>query len=91
MSAERAARQIVEAVRFGDPELVLTLAANVGAMANTTMPAVVAALAALANRMLPQPAGEAGNRHLKGRDLNPEIPSFATALTDHAAARNNEM
>jgi len=91
MSAERAARQIIEAVRFGDPELVLTLAATVGAMANTTMPSVVAALTALASRMLPQPAGAEGNRHVKGRDLDADIPSFATALTDHAAARNNEM
>ena len=92
MSAERAARQIIEAVRFGDPELVLTLAANVGALANTAMPSVVAALSALANRLLPQPTGPEGNRHLRGRDVDTgQIPAFATALTDRAAAANNEI
>ena len=91
MSAERAARQIIDAIRFGDPELVLTLPASVAAVANSTIPSVVAGLTALANRLLPQPAGPDGNRHLKGRDVNADVPSFATALTDRAAAANNEM
>jgi short-subunit dehydrogenase len=90
MSAERAARQIIEACRFGDAELVLTLPAQAAVMANAAAPSIVAALTALANRLLPQPAGPEGNRHIKGRDANSETPSFATALTDRAAAANNE-
>ena len=90
MSAERAARQIIEACRFGDAELVLTLPAQAAVVANTAAPSVVAALTALANRLLPQPAGPDGNRHMKGRDVNAETPSFATALTDRAAIANNE-
>ena len=90
MSAERAARQIIEGIRFGDPELVLTLAATVGNLANTAMPSVVAGLSALANRLLPSPTGPDGNRHLKGRDVHADLPSFTTALTDRAAVTNNE-
>ena len=91
MSAERAARQIIEAIRFGDPELLITIAASVGALANTAMPSVVAALSALASRFLPQPTGPDGNRHVKGRDVASRPPAFTTALTDRAAAANNEM
>ena len=92
MSAERAAHQIIEACRFGDPEIVLTLPANLAVMANNTMPSVVAAITALANRMLPKPTGPEGDRLLKGRDVDTsEIPSFATALTDRAAVANNEL
>jgi len=91
MSAERAARQIIEACRFGDAELVLTLPAQAAVMANAAAPSIVAALTALANRLLPQPAGPDGNRHIKGREAKSETPSFATALTDRAAAANNEQ
>jgi NAD(P)-dependent dehydrogenase (short-subunit alcohol dehydrogenase family) len=91
-SAERAARQIIEACRFGDPELVLTLPAQAAVTANNVMPSVVAAITALVNRMLPPPTGPEGDRHRRGRELNTgDIPAFATALTDRAAVANNEI
>lgn len=91
MSAERAARQILEACRFGDPELVLTLPAQVAVMANNAMPSVVAAISALANRMLPKPTDASGDMHRRGQDVADRTPAFATALTDRAAAMNNEQ
>jgi NAD(P)-dependent dehydrogenase (short-subunit alcohol dehydrogenase family) len=91
MSAERAARQILEACRFGDSNLVITLPANVAVMANNAMPAVVAAITAAANRMLPKPTGPSGNRHRRGRELDAAVPDFATALTHRAALINNEQ
>src|SRR5829696_5855768 len=57
VSAERGAREIIEACRFGDPELTIGLPAKVGVVANNTMPTLVAHLMSFANRMLPQPAG----------------------------------
>ena len=92
MSAERAASQIIEASRFGDAELILTLPAQAAVLAKTAMPSVVAALTSMANRLLPTPTGPAGNRHLRGRDVDTsEIPAFATALSDRAAVANNEL
>jgi len=91
-SAERAARQIIEACRYGDPELVLTLPAQAAVTANNVMPSVVASITALVNRMLPPPTGPEGDRHRRGRELNTgDIPAFATALTDRAAVANNEV
>ena len=90
-SAERAARQILEACRFGDSNLVITLPANIAVLANDAMPSVVAAITALANRMLPKPTGPAGDRHRKGRTVDEAVPDFATALTQRAALINNEQ
>src|SRR5687768_1469537 len=89
-SAERAARQILEACRFGDSNLVITLPANIAVMANNAMPSLVAAITALANRMLPAPTGPSGDRHRKGREVDEAAPDFATALTYRAALINNE-
>ena len=92
ISAERAARQIIEACRFGDPELVVTVPAQVAAVANNVMPSVVAAVTALANQLLPKPTDASGDVNRRGREIDTsQIPSFATALTDRAAARNNEQ
>ena len=91
-SAERAARQIIETCRFGDPELVLTLPAKAAVTANDLMPSLVAAITATVNRMLPPPTGPEGDRHRRGRELSTgDIPAFATALTDRAAMANNEL
>jgi NAD(P)-dependent dehydrogenase (short-subunit alcohol dehydrogenase family) len=90
ISAERAARQILDACRHGDPEIVLTLPANLAVMASQTMPSVAAALASLVARLLPSPAGPEGDRHLRGRDVSADTPRFATTLTDRAAVANNE-
>jgi NAD(P)-dependent dehydrogenase (short-subunit alcohol dehydrogenase family) len=91
MSAERAARQILDACRYGDPDLVLTLPANLAVMANNVAPTLVAHLTALGNRLLPAAAGPEGDRLKRGREIENVAPSFATALTDRAAVANNEM
>jgi NAD(P)-dependent dehydrogenase (short-subunit alcohol dehydrogenase family) len=91
-SAERAARQIVEACRYGDPELTITLPARIAAAANHLAPGTMARLLALANMMLPGPAGAPGDRHRRGRDSESSwAPSPATALSDRAAVANNQM
>lgn len=92
ISAERAAAQIIEACRYGDPELTITLPARLAVLANYVAPDMVATAMMLANRLLPGPAGVQGDRHKKGRDSESKwAPSAATVLTDRAAVVNNEI
>ena len=93
MSAERSARQIIEACRYGDPELTITVAAKMGVLANHLAPKLVARLMFLANRVLPGPtAGQEGMQARRGRDSETAVTrSFATALTKKAAVANNEL
>jgi NAD(P)-dependent dehydrogenase (short-subunit alcohol dehydrogenase family) len=92
ISAERAARKILEACRYGDPELTITLPAKAAVLANYVAPGTVGRLLMLANRLLPGPTGVAGDRHRKGRQSESKwAPSVATTLTDRAAVVNNEV
>ena len=93
ISAERAARRIVNACRYGDPSLTITPQARLAVIANAAAPATVARAMMLVSRMLPGPTGPHGDRVLKGRDTQPPAgwtPSIVTALTDRAALANNE-
>ena len=54
-----AARQIVEALRFGDAELILSLQAKAGALAHGLFPGLFADLSGVATRFLPQSARSA--------------------------------
>ncbi len=90
-SAERAASQIIEACRYGDPELTITLPARIAVVMNHLSPQTTARLMAIANKLLPGPAGPEGDRHRQGRDSQSKwAPSPMTTLSDRAAAANNE-
>jgi NAD(P)-dependent dehydrogenase (short-subunit alcohol dehydrogenase family) len=91
-SAENAARQIVEACRYGDTELTITLPARVAMIANSVAPAAAARAMQLANRLLPGPNGVDGDVRKRGREsASTWIPPAVTALTDRAAVANNEL
>jgi NAD(P)-dependent dehydrogenase (short-subunit alcohol dehydrogenase family) len=91
-SAESAARQIIDACRYGDPELTITLPARMAMMANHLAPAVVARAMMAVNRILPSPNGSDGDRRRRGRESTSKwAPSAATVLTDRAAVVNNEV
>jgi NAD(P)-dependent dehydrogenase (short-subunit alcohol dehydrogenase family) len=91
IGAERAANQIVDAVRHGDPSLTITPLARLGAAIEGLAPGLVGTLNGLVNRLLPAPAGPEGNVEQSGAESRPSwLPGFATALTDRAAVRNNE-
>lgn len=91
ISANRAARQIVEACRYGDPELTITLQARTASMLNELLPSVVARAMMLGTRLLPRPAGPEGDESRRGRDSESVwAPSLATTLSDRAAVLNNE-
>jgi NAD(P)-dependent dehydrogenase (short-subunit alcohol dehydrogenase family) len=92
MSAERAARQIVAALRTGRASRVLSLPAKLGVTAHGLFPGVAADLLGLANRWLPTGDADPARYRIKGEDSTSEIsPSWLTALGERAAARNNQL
>jgi hypothetical protein len=92
IDARRAAAQVVDACRYGDAELVITLPAKLAIIAHTLMPESTAALMAIANRVLPAPAGNTETSSYSGwQSLSDWAPSRLTTLSDRAAAENNEL
>ena len=91
MSAERAARQIVEACKRGDAEVVLSIQAKMAVRFHELFPGLTADLLGLVNRLLPAPGG-IGAGSAKGKDSESGLsPSWLTTLGERAAARNNEI
>lgn len=91
-SAESAARQIVDACRYGDPELTITLPARLAMLANNIAPQWVARAMVLANRLLPGVAGPEGDRAKFGSQAaSALVPPAVTVLTNQAAVANNEI
>ena len=91
-SAERAARQILEACRYGDPVLTITPHAKLLSVANQIAPGAFARAFMLVSRLLPSSNGSEGNAVRKGREIEPStVPPIITRLADRAAAVNNEL
>lgn len=91
MSAERAARKIVDACRYGDSFVVLGCTAKLAAKVAAVAPRLTATALGLVNRMLPGYGG-IGSQHARGFESNTSLSeSWLTRLTDNAALRNNEV
>lgn len=92
IDATRAARQILEACRRGDAELVITMQAKLAIIARTVAPELFAAAMTMINGLLPQSTGADGDTTRLGRESQSEwAPSKLTAPTYRAAMENNEM
>jgi NAD(P)-dependent dehydrogenase (short-subunit alcohol dehydrogenase family) len=93
IDARRAAAQLIDACRYGDPDLVITWPAKLAIIANAVMPEAVAFMMSLTNQMvLPGPAENAGpGAHSGWQSLSARTPSRLTKLTERAAAENNEL
>jgi NAD(P)-dependent dehydrogenase (short-subunit alcohol dehydrogenase family) len=92
VDARRAAAQVIEACRYGDAELVISVPAKIAILANALMPESMAAIMSLTNALLPPPAGEADTTSHSGwQSLSDWAPSRLTTLSDKAAAENNEL
>ncbi len=91
MSAERAARKIVEACRRGSPRLALGVKSKAAILMNDLFPALTSSLLSLVNRTLPS-AGVPGDTasHTGSESESLLAPSLLTRLSERAAARNNE-
>ena len=91
MSAERAARKIVDAARRNQAEVTLGWPAKALAGAHAISPGLTAEALALVNRILPKaPPGVTGSK--SGREIESATkPSRLTALGRRAARRYNQI
>lgn len=91
VSAEKAAKEIVEATRRGDAEAIISVQAQIAAKANALMPELVAEVSALINQTLPGAGGIETDQATGKESTSAFAPSFLTTLIDKASARNNEL
>jgi NAD(P)-dependent dehydrogenase (short-subunit alcohol dehydrogenase family) len=94
MAATRAAQQIVEACRYGDPQLILTLSAKLAIRLNALSPGAMASAMAVVNWMLPSagPAQPSSSAARPGwQSVSRLVPSALTTLSDRASVENNEL
>jgi NAD(P)-dependent dehydrogenase (short-subunit alcohol dehydrogenase family) len=91
ISAERAARRIVSAVRHGDLEVVLSLQSRLLRVVHALAPALMVRLLGLVNRLLP--SDNRGERYHAARGMElatPRAPSALTRTMNHAARHLNQ-
>lgn len=92
ISVERAAHQIVEAVRHGSPHLTISIPAKLIGSVNNLAPGLVAFGTKMFGTALPGYSGPQGDQTKTGRDSeSPIAPSILTWLNDRAAEKNNEV
>jgi short-subunit dehydrogenase len=90
MSANRAARQIVNACQRGTPHVVLSIQAKLLHLGNALMPNLSARITAVACRVLPR--ARTDSSAVKGGAVQKEFPLMRmTALADRASQKNNEL
>ncbi|GAA4461491.1 SDR family oxidoreductase [Nibrella saemangeumensis] len=91
MSAEQSARKIIDACRYGQAELILTLPAKLASVFHGVFPGLTSDISFLVNKLLPAPGGIGSQRTTGGASETDLTQSFLTKLTDEAAEANNEM
>lgn len=89
MNADRAARQIVEALRSGTAGRVLSPQARAAALLHGLAPSVTTDLLTAVNRLLPADGSSAAATGAASASLL--SPSWLTALGERAARRNNQL
>ena len=92
-NATSAARMIVDAARYGDPQLTFPLPIFWASVLYRLFPNVAGVLVGYISRFLPGPTpGDAGNKTLAGAALEAQTAtSKLTKAVDEAVAQNNEM
>jgi short-subunit dehydrogenase len=91
ISVTKAARRIIEACRYGDPRLIITVPATMLHVVNALFPGVAAFATGLAGRLLPGPAKAGENILYTGRESGSRLaPSILTKPSDRAVPKNNE-
>lgn len=91
ISAESAARQIVNAAKRGDAELIISFQAKFAAKMNALFPELTAEILSLVDGLLPSNGG-IGQAKLRGKDSESWLsPSILTAMADREIVENNEQ
>jgi NAD(P)-dependent dehydrogenase (short-subunit alcohol dehydrogenase family) len=91
MSAQRAGRQIVDAIRHGEPEITLSIQAKIATRLFALAPGLAQHVLALVDRVLPRPGGIGTASAAGSESESPAAPSVLTRASDRAAVRNNEV
>ena len=92
IDAQRAARQIVEACRRGDPHLTISIQAQLLALVNHLLPDVTARVLASVARILPGTTGAQGDQNRSGWESQTRLaPSVLTRLADRATEEYNGL
>jgi len=92
IDARRAARQIVEACRRGDPQLLISVQARAIVLLTSLFPNLSARALKLMNQLLPEPTGPRGDETKTGWQSQSTLtPSVLTRLSDRAAEENNGL
>jgi NAD(P)-dependent dehydrogenase (short-subunit alcohol dehydrogenase family) len=92
ISARRAATQIIEACRRGDPELIITPAARLAVALNGISPSFTARLLTMANWLMPAAGGAYPSDLRSGwESTSRHVRSAVTKLADRATVENNEL
>jgi len=91
ISAETAARRIIEACRRGDAEVLFPITARLAAVANTVAPGATSALLGAVDWLLPGPGKRAQGRHRGAESQSWLSPSWLTRLGDSAARTYNQL
>jgi len=90
-SSGTAARQIIEACRYGTAEIVITPQARVARLVNCLLPNVTAEVMGLVARILPAPGGSEGDQLKRGwQSRSLMAPGFLTQAADRASIENKE-
>lgn len=88
MQGERAARQVVNAIRRGAAEVTLTPQAKLLALVNGVAPAITAEIMSIANRVLPSAGGAAGQERYRGKDSESAVSDSILTRAGRAAGRD---
>jgi short-subunit dehydrogenase len=91
ISAERAARKIVEACRRGDAEVLFPIVTRVAAVANAIAPGLTTNLLGMVDRILPDAGSRPRGRHTGAESHSWLSPSWLTRLGDRAARQYNQL
>jgi len=91
MSADRAARRIVQACLRGQAELVLSVPAKLALKFHSALPGITAGILAFANGMLPSAAKSETEAKTGRQSTSTVSSSWITALNERAAENNNQV
>jgi short-subunit dehydrogenase len=91
VSAENAARQILDAARRGKAELTISVQAKLAVRFNAMFPETTAGMLELVDRFLPAPGTSDPSARTGLESTSSISPSFVTSAIDAAAERNNEL
>jgi hypothetical protein len=88
MSADVAARKIINACRYGIPERTLTVAGKLAVVLHGIAPSLMADYFDLVSRFLPEPGSDVRSTGRKSDSIL--TPEWARKINEEVAKKNNE-